>query len=159
VTFTEKEPSSNGSDAIEFMFCANSGEKILPLASSASGGELSRVLLAAELASKSKKSQTQTVIFDEIDSGTGGKAGEKIGKKLNELSNKKQVFLITHLAQSAAFAKNHIKIYKETKNSRVYTKAGILTKNEHIEEIARMVSGQKITKSAIEHAKELVDLA
>ena len=159
IKFTEKEPSSNGSDAIEFMFCANSGEKILPLASSASGGELSRVLLAAELASKSKKSQTQTVIFDEIDSGTGGKAGEKIGKKLNELSNKKQVFLITHLAQSAAFAKNHIKIYKETKNSRVYTKAGILTKNEHIEEIARMVSGQKITKSAIEHAKELVDLA
>jgi len=157
IKFTEKEPSSNGSDAIEFMFCANSGEKILPLASSASGGELSRVLLAAELASKSKKSQTQTVIFDEIDSGTGGKAGEKIGKKLNELSNKKQVFLITHLAQSAAFAKNHIKIYKETKNSRVYTKAGILTKNEHIEEIARMVSGQKITKSAIEHAKELVD--
>ena len=141
------------------MFCANSVEKLLPLASAASGGELSRLLLAAELASKSKKTQTQTVIFDEIDSGTGGKAGEKIGKKLARLSEKKQVFLITHLAQSAAFAKNHIKIYKETNNSRAYTKAGVLGKDERVKEIARMLSGQKITKSALEHAKELVDLS
>ncbi|MDR2191776.1 MAG: DNA repair protein RecN [Endomicrobium sp.] len=158
IKFDEKEPSSDGSDKIEFMFCANSGEKILPLVSSASGGELSRVLLAVEIASKSEKSRSQTVIFDEIDSGTGGKAGEKIGKKLAQLSNKKQVFLITHLAQSAAFAKTHIKVFKETKNSRVYAKAEILTEKEHIEEIARMVSGQKITKSAIEHAKELINL-
>jgi len=154
IKFEEKEPSAKGFDAIEFMFCANKGEKILPLRDSASGGELSRVLLAVELSSKLQSDQTS--IFDEIDTGTGGKTGEKIGKKLADLSAKKQVFSITHLAQVAAFAKTHIKIYKETENNRTYTKAKILSETEHVEEIARMISGEKITPAAIEHAKQLI---
>lgn len=155
IKFDKKEPSENGYDAIEFMFCANKGEKVLPLRASASGGELSRVLLAIELASPLKTGQT--VIFDEIDTGTGGKTGEKIGKKLSELSEKKQVLSITHLAQAAAFAQTHIKIFKETENSRTSTKAKILSKSEHIEEIARMISGEKITKAALEHASNLIN--
>jgi DNA repair protein RecN (Recombination protein N) len=82
--------------------------------------------------------------------------GKRIGEKLIELSKSKQVFSITHLAQVAAFAKTHIKIYKENKNSRTYTKAKMLTKTEHIEEIARMIPGEKITQPALEHAKNLV---
>ncbi|GHT69701.1 DNA repair protein RecN [Endomicrobiia bacterium] len=154
VNFDKKELSTNGYDLIEFMFCANEGEKILPLKNTASGGELSRVLLAIELSSKMKNDQT--TIFDEIDTGTGGTTGEKIGGKLAELSEKKQVFSITHLAQVAAFAKTHIKIYKETKKLRTYTKAKVLSEIEHIEEIARMISGEKITKAALQHAENLV---
>ncbi|MDR0800580.1 MAG: DNA repair protein RecN [Endomicrobium sp.] len=154
VKFDKKEPSADGYDLVEFMFCANKGEKILPLKNSASGGELSRVLLAVELSSKIKNDRV--VIFDEIDSGTGGKTGGKIGEKLSELARRKQVFSVTHLAQVAAFAGTHIKIYKETENSRTYTKAKMLTETEHVEEIARMISGEKITKAALEHAKDLV---
>jgi DNA repair protein RecN (Recombination protein N) len=154
VKFDRKEPSADGYDLAEFMFCANKGEKILPLKNSASGGELSRVLLAVELSSKIKNDRA--VIFDEIDSGTSGKTGEKIGEKLSELAGRKQVFSVTHLAQVAAFAGTHIKIYKETENSRTYAKAKILSEMEHIEEIARMISGEKITKAALEHAKDLV---
>ncbi|MCL2335733.1 MAG: DNA repair protein RecN [Endomicrobia bacterium] len=154
IKFDRKEPSGNGFDSAEFMFCANKGEKLLPLRSTASGGELSRVLLAIELSSKLKNDQT--TIFDEIDTGTGGKTGEKIGKKIAELAQKKQVFSITHLAQVAAFAATHVKIYKETEKSRTFTKAKTLSESEHIEEIARMISGENITKAAIEHAKSLV---
>ncbi|MCL2143881.1 MAG: DNA repair protein RecN [Endomicrobia bacterium] len=154
IKFELKEPSSDGYDAIEFMFCANKGEKILPLKDTASGGELSRVLLAIEVSSKLRNDMT--AIFDEIDTGTGGKEGGKIGKKLKELSKNKQVFSITHLPQVAAFAKTHIKIYKEISDSRTRTMAKILTNGEHIEEIARMISGEKITKTALEHAGELI---
>ncbi|MCL1901486.1 MAG: DNA repair protein RecN [Endomicrobia bacterium] len=154
ISFKQKEPSANGCDEIEFMFSANKGEKILPLKNTASGGELSRVLLAIEVSSKLKSDQT--TIFDEIDTGTGGKTGEKIGKKLSQLAKNKQVFSITHLAQVSAFAQTHIKIYKEIYDSRTYTKAKALTNDEHIEEIARMISGEKVTKSAVEHAKDLI---
>jgi DNA repair protein RecN (Recombination protein N) len=155
VKFDRKEPSANGYDTVEFMFCANKGEKILPLKSAASGGELSRVLLAIELSAKIQTYQTS--IFDEIDTGTGGKAGEKIGEELAELAKKKQVFSITHLAQVASFAKTHIKIYKEIEDSRTYTRAKVLKESEHIEEIARMVSGEKISKTALDHAKNLIN--
>lgn len=154
IKFTKKELSADGFDIIEFMFCANRGEKILPLRNSASCGELSRVLLAIELSAGIQDSQT--AVFDEIDTGTGGKIGGKIGAKLAELGVKKQVFSITHLPQVAAFAAAHIKVYKETKNSRTYTKAKVLKKSEHIEEIAMMVSGEKISKTALDHAKNLI---
>jgi DNA repair protein RecN (Recombination protein N) len=154
VKFEKKELSANGYDVAEFMFCANKGEKILPLRSTASGGELSRVLLAIELSTKIQSYQTS--VFDEIDTGTGGKTGEKIGEKLAELAKRKQVFSITHLAQVASFAKTHIKIYKEIENSRTYTRAKVLKECEHIEEIARMVSGEKISKTALDHARNLI---
>lgn len=154
INFRQKEASSNGYDEIEFMFCANKGEKILPLRNTASGGELSRVLLAIEISSDIKNGRT--AVFDEIDTGTGGKTGEKIGRKLAELAANKQVLSITHLAQVAAFAKTHIKIFKETVMERTYTKAKVLSENERIEEIARMISGEKISGAAVEHAKNLI---
>jgi DNA repair protein RecN (Recombination protein N) len=155
VKFERKEPSLTGYDVVEFMFCANKGEKILPLRSTASGGELSRVLLAIELSTKIQNCQTS--VFDEIDTGTGGKTGEKIGEKLADLAKRKQVFSITHLAQVASFAKTHIKVYKEIENLRTYTRAKVLKESEHIEEIARMISGEKISKTALEHAKSLIN--
>ncbi|MDR3244134.1 MAG: DNA repair protein RecN [Elusimicrobiota bacterium] len=155
--FEEKLPYANGYDKIEFMFCANKGESVLPLRNCASGGELSRVMLALELSSQFNKDQT--TVFDEIDTGTGGKTGGKIGKKLEALSKQKQVFSITHLAQVAAFADIHIKIYKDIENSRTFTKAKILSQQEHIEEIARMISGENITESAIDHSKNLIKLS
>ncbi|MDR2351071.1 MAG: DNA repair protein RecN [Endomicrobium sp.] len=154
VKFEKKEPSANGCDVAEFMFCANKGEKIFPLRSIASGGELSRVLLAVELSTKIQNYQTS--VFDEIDTGTGGKTGKKIGEKLAELAKRKQVISITHLAQVACFAKTHIKIYKEIEKSRTYTRAKVLKEYEHIEEIARMVSGEKISKTALDHARNLI---
>lgn len=154
IKFDKKEPSENGFDMIEFMFSTNKGEKILPLKNTASGGELSRVLLAIDLASHIKSDQT--TVFDEIDTGTSGRAGDRIGEKLLELSTKKQVFAITHLAQVSAFANTHIKIYKEIEKSRTYTKAIVLNKEEHIEEVARMISGKNVTDSALKHAKDLI---
>ncbi|MDR3124727.1 MAG: DNA repair protein RecN [Endomicrobium sp.] len=154
IKFDKKEPSDNGFDIVEFMFCANKGEKVLPLKNTASGGELSRVLLAIELASQIKSDQT--TVFDEIDTGTSGRVGEKIGEKLFELSTKKQVFAITHLAQVSAFAQTHIKIYKEIEKSRTYTKAVMLSQEEHIKEVARMISGKNVTDSALEHARDLI---
>jgi DNA repair protein RecN (Recombination protein N) len=154
IKFDKKEPSENGFDVIEFLFCANKGEKILSLKDVASGGELSRVLLAIELASQIESDQT--TVFDEIDMGTSGKVGDKIGEKLFELSTKKQVFAITHLAQVTAFAQTHIKIYKEIEKSRTYTKAVVLDKEEHIKEVARMISGKNITDFALKHARELI---
>jgi DNA repair protein RecN (Recombination protein N) len=154
IKFDKREPSENGFDVVEFMFCANKGEKVLPLKNTASGGELSRVLLAIELASQIKSDQT--TVFDEIDTGTSGRTGEKIGEKLFELSTKKQVFAITHLAQVSAFAQTHIKIYKEIEKSRTYTKAVMLSQEEHIEEVARMISGKNVTDFALEHARDLI---
>jgi DNA repair protein RecN (Recombination protein N) len=154
IKFDKKEPSENGFDVIEFLFCANKGEKVLPLKDVASGGELSRVLLAIELASQIESDQT--TVFDEIDTGTSGSVGDRIGEKLFELSGKKQVFAITHLAQVSSFAQTHIKIYKEIEKSRTYTKAVVLNKEEHIKEVARMISGKNITDFALKHAKELI---
>lgn len=157
IDFKKKEPSANGQDKIDFMFSANKGESVAPLRNAASGGEMSRVLLAIELSADFNAGQT--AVFDEIDTGTGGKAGEKIARKLSELSKQKQVFSITHLAQGAAFADTHVKIYKSAQGDRTFTKAKILSRDEHIEEIARMISGQEITQSALEHAQNLIAAA
>jgi DNA repair protein RecN (Recombination protein N) len=118
---------------------------------------MSRVMLALEVSSRIKLDQS--AIFDEIDAGTGGKAGEKIGKKLKVISKQKQVFSITHLAQVCAFADSHIKIYKDNNEDRTSTKAVVLSSQEHIKEIARMISGEQITQSALSHAENLINLS
>ncbi|MDR0486141.1 MAG: DNA repair protein RecN [Elusimicrobiota bacterium] len=157
ISFDKKPLSASGFDKIEFMFCANKGEEILPLRNCASGGEMSRVMLALELSSR--LNADQTAVFDEIDAGTGGKAGGKIGKKLETLSKEKQVFSVTHLAQVCAFSDSHIKIYKDDNDLRTRTKAEILPPQEHIKEIARMISGEQVTESALSHAKNLIGLS
>ncbi|MGE4384305.1 MAG: DNA repair protein RecN [Endomicrobiaceae bacterium] len=155
IEMQKQEITHYGYDNIEFMFSANKGEKLYPLSLVASGGEISRVMLALAT-TISNNYNIQTVIFDEIDTGTSGKTGEKIGKKLKNLSKNKQIISISHLAQIASNADTHIKIYKEIKDGRNVTKAKILNSKEHIEEIAKIISGEKITEYAIKHAEELI---
>ncbi len=156
ISIEKSEISRTGFDKLEFMFSANKGEKLYPLSLVASGGEISRVMLALST-TISDNYNVGTIIFDEIDTGTSGKTGEKIGKKLKSLSINRQIISISHLAQIASNADNHIKIYKEIEKSRNITKAKVLNTNERIEEIAKIISGEKITEHAIKHAEELIN--
>ena len=156
ISITKQEITQSGFDNVEFMFSANKGEKIQSLSEVASGGEISRIMLALAT-TISKYYNIQTIIFDEIDTGTSGKTGDKIGKKLKQISKDKQVISISHLAQIAASAKNHLKIFKETIKERTTTHAKLLNKQEHIEEVANIISGKTVTQNAIKHAKELIE--
>jgi len=156
IAIEKSEISRTGFDKLEFMFSANKGEKLYPLSLVASGGEISRVMLALST-TISDNYNVGTIVFDEIDTGTSGKTGEKIGKKLKSLSNNRQIISISHLAQIASNADNHIKIYKEAEKGRNITKAKILNNTERIEEIAKIISGEKITEHAIKHAEEMLN--
>jgi DNA repair protein RecN (Recombination protein N) len=156
ILIEKSEISRTGFDKLEFMFSANKGEKLYPLSLVASGGEISRVMLALST-TISDNYNVGTIIFDEIDTGTSGKTGEKIGKKLKSLSADRQIISISHLAQIASNADNHIKIYKETEKSRNITKAKVLNDKERVEEIAKIISGEKITEHAIKHAEEMLN--
>ncbi|WP_413853614.1 DNA repair protein RecN [Candidatus Ruminimicrobium bovinum] len=147
--------SRNGYDKVEFLFNSNLGQQLKPLADVASGGELSRVLLAIAVILSNFYS-VGTIIFDEIDTGVSGLTGEKIGKKLKNISKQKQVILISHLAQVVSNADKHIKVYKDIVDNKTVTKVKVLNEQEHIKEIATLISGEKITEYAIKHAKELV---
>lgn len=156
ISIEKSEISRTGFDKLEFMFSANKGEKLYPLSLVASGGEISRVMLALST-TISDNYNVGTIVFDEIDTGTSGKTGEKIGKKLKSLSDNRQIISISHLAQIASNADNHIKIYKETEKSRNITKAKVLNDKERVEEIAKIISGEKITEHAIKHAEEMLN--
>lgn len=156
ISITKQEITQSGFDNVEFMFSANKGEKIQSLSEVASGGEISRIMLALAT-TISKYYNIQTIIFDEIDTGTSGKTGDKIGKKLKQISKDKQVISISHLAQIASNANNHLKIFKETANDRTTTHAKLLNKQEHIEEVANIISGATVTKNALKHAQELIE--
>ena len=156
INIEKSEITRTGFDKLEFMFSANKGENLYPLSLVASGGEISRVMLALST-TISDNYNVGTIIFDEIDTGTSGKTGEKIGKKLKSLSNNRQIISISHLAQIASNADNHIKIYKETEKSRNITKARVLNSEERVEEIAKIISGEKVTEHAIKHAEEMLN--
>lgn len=156
ISIDRQEISRTGFDKIEFMFSANKGEKLYPLSLVASGGEISRVMLALST-TISNNYNVDTIIFDEIDTGTSGKTGDKIGKKLKSLSKDRQIISVSHLAQIASNADNHIKIYKETLKDRNLTKVKILNSKERIEEIAKIISGEQITKHALKHAEEMLE--
>ena len=152
-----KKVSLNGIDQIHFCLSPNPGEALRPLSKIASGGELSRIVLALKAVLSQTKS-IETLIFDEVDAGIGGAVSEKVGLKLKQLSEKHQVICITHLAQIARYAKSQMKISKEIINNRTCTKIHVLTKKkERIEEIARMISGTAITQATLNHAKELLN--
>ena len=151
-----EKPAENGINEISFLISTNKGEPLKPLTSIASGGELSRIMLALKTI-LSEFLDIPVLIFDEIDSGTGGETSFAIGKKLKEISQNHQVFVITHLPQVAAFSNNHYKIFKESKQDRIVSKIQKLDGNERIEEIARMLSGEKITEKTLEAAKELLN--
>jgi DNA repair protein RecN (Recombination protein N) len=155
--------ASHGWDTVEYRIATNVGEPLKPVDEIASGGEMSRVMLALKVsveegAARGKK-RTQvprTLVFDEIDIGIGGRAAEAVGQKLKALSKAQQVLCVTHLPQIAAFANQHFLIEKQEKQGRTKTSVRLLNDDERTEEIARMLSGAKLTETSIRHAEQLL---
>ncbi|MHB9156318.1 MAG: DNA repair protein RecN [Endomicrobiales bacterium] len=154
----EDSPSSAGWDRLAFLFSANPGEDLKPLAAIASGGETSRVMLAVKTV-LARADRVPVLIFDEIDAGIGGPMGQTVGKKLKELSKHRQVLCITHLPQIAVFGGLHLSVAKETEDQRTFTRVRLLAEKERREEVARMLSGEEITPAARKHAAELLQNA
>lgn len=150
-----KEWNINGPQKIEFMFTSNVGEEVKSLSGTASGGEISRVMLALK-GVLGKADTTPILVFDEIDTGIGGKTAYTIGKKLKELASNHQVISITHLAQVAAFADKHLVVIKEEKDGRTITQCLNITGAEREKEIARMMSG-KDDENSILAAKNMIE--
>ena len=148
----------DGQDELEFLISSNAGEEPKPLAKIASGGELSRVMLSIKNV-LAQKDRVGTAVFDEIDTGVSGKAAQKIGQKLQEVSHNRQVICVTHLAQVAVYADHHLLIEKSEEDGRTYTRIKPLDRQGRVEEIARMISGENLTETAIQNAREMLSLA
>lgn len=156
--FLSEEAHESGFDDVEFYIATNMGEPLKPLAKVASGGELSRMMLAMKTIF-SKSQGITSIIFDEVDTGVSGRVAQAIANKIYMVAVHSQVLCITHLPQVAAMADNHLYISKSVENDRTKTHVDALEITEKIEEIARMLAGTEITKLTLEHAKELTVLA
>ena len=154
----EVEMNTRGIDKIEFLISVNPGEEPKPVSKIASGGELSRMMLAIKTV-LSRADFVQTLIFDEIDTGISGSAADRVGKKLHQLSADSQVLCVTHQAQIAAFADNHLFISKSVHDERTFTQVDSLDEQGRVRELARIVGGEQITDSALNHAKQLLEAA
>ena len=152
--------TATGFDSVVYLISPNPGEPLRPVEQIASGGELSRVMLALkatiEAGKKSKSHGQRTLVFDEIDTGIGGRAAEAVGKKLKSLARANQVLCITHLPQIASFADHHYLIEKREAAGRAKTLVRLLGSSERTEEIARMLSGAKLTETSRQHAEQLL---
>lgn len=146
------QPSAHGLSDVTLLFTANPGEELGPLSDVASGGELSRVMLAI---STVLGADTPTVVFDEVDAGIGGAAALAVAAQLRELAASRQVMVVTHLAQIAAQAQHHYLVEKAVEDGRTVSRVRLLTPNERLAEIARMLSGNT-SKAALSHARELL---
>ena len=155
VKFTETDFTETGIDNIEFLISANKGEELKPLAKIASGGELSRIMLAIKSV-LADKDETDTLIFDEIDAGVSGRAAGKIAVKLNDVSKHRQVLCITHLPSIAAFADNHMLISKKVTNDKTYTSVTPLDTDSRVSEIARIIGGNENDKAHLDSARQLL---
>ncbi len=155
---TGDERSRHGREQIRFMVSANPGQPLKPLASVASGGELSRISLAIALAATEQMS-LPTLIFDEVDSGIGGAVAEVVGRQLRALGERCQVFCVTHLPQVAACAHHHLQVQKQRNNDSTTTRLQPLDNRQRIDEIARMLGGARITKQSRAHAEEMLKAA
>jgi DNA repair protein RecN (Recombination protein N) len=144
-----------GLDQIEFLLAANAGEAPKLLRETASGGELSRVMLALK-SILSEADKIPILIFDEIDTGIGGEIGLALGKYLKGLSKTKQVLCITHLASIASFADHHLRVEKKESGGRTTTEVSAIDGDERVREVARMLSGQAVTETSLQHAQELI---
>jgi DNA repair protein RecN (Recombination protein N) len=150
--------TENGIDVAECYLSANVGEDLRPLARIASGGELSRIMLALKSLAL-EDADAPTVIFDEVDAGIGGAVAEVVGRKLGALARRRQVLCITHLPQIAAFADHHFAVEKSTARGRTRSTARRLRAEERCDEIARMLGGVKVTAEAKRHAEQLLATA
>jgi DNA repair protein RecN (Recombination protein N) len=169
VTVTPNEDpahwTTHGWDMVEYRIATNAGEPLKPLDEIASGGEMSRVLLALKVSveegankaqSKKKAQVPRTLVFDEIDIGIGGRAAEAVGQKLKALSRAQQVLCVTHLPQIAAFADQHFLIEKREHSGRTKTSVRLLESANRTEEIARMLSGATVTDTSLKHAEQMI---
>lgn len=147
---------SNGKDELEFLIATNKGSGYEDLKKIASGGEMSRIMLAIK-SILSNYSNLPTIIFDEIDTGVSGEVSNRIASVMSSMSENMQVIAITHLPQIAAKGSDHFKVYKTDIDKQTVTKIKLLTENERIEELAEMLSGKEIVDSAIVHAKQLLN--
>jgi DNA repair protein RecN (Recombination protein N) len=168
--------SATGIDRIEFQISPNPGEPLRPLARIASGGELSRIMLALETVTdvrqspvsagkKARRSRdaeegqsSRTLVFDEVDSGIGGRAAETVGRKLRELGASRQVLCVTHLPQIARFAHHHFRVEKIEQSGRTVTRVERLEGRDRVTELARMLSGSQVTDAVLKHASELLEI-
>jgi DNA repair protein RecN (Recombination protein N) len=154
--------TSTGCDEVECRISTNPGEPLKPLAEIASGGEMSRVMLALKVAVEensaktSRKPTPRTLVFDEIDIGIGGRAAEAVGQKLKSLSRGQQVLCVTHLPQIAAFADQHLAVEKREDHGRTKTQIRVLDDRARTHEVARMVSGAKVTETSLQHAAQMI---
>jgi len=148
--------TDSGIDRAVFMIAPNIGEELKPLASIASGGELSRVILALK-AILAETDSVETVVFDEVDAGIGGGTAEVVGRKLSELGKHHQIICITHLPQIAKFGRHHFSIAKHVTGGRTHTVIRPLSREDRYQEIARMLGGEKITQTTLNHARELLE--
>lgn len=146
----------NGMDIMEIMISVNAGETPKPISRIASGGELSRIMLAIKNV-VAEKEEIPTLIFDEIDTGVSGRAAQKIGIKLREISRYRQVLCVTHLSQIAIMADKHLLIEKAARDGRTYTTVSELDEERRIKEIARIICGDNASETALKNAKELLD--
>lgn len=150
-------PSAQGSDAIEFQVAAHVGVPLQPLAKVASGGELARISLAISVIT-SNANPVQTLIFDEVDSGIGGAVAEVVGKLLRQLGSSRQVLCVTHLPQVAALGANHWRVKKTSVKGATHSHIDILTDDERVDEIARMLGGVELTDTTKAHAREMLSV-
>lgn len=147
--------SAHGLEQVEFIVCTNPGQPAKPLGKVASGGELSRISLAIQVACAAK-TNVATLVFDEVDVGIGGAVAQIVGKLLRELGRSNQVLCVTHLPQVAAQGHTHLHVNKQTKRNQTHTDIAALAQDEKVSEIARMLGGLKITEQTLAHARELI---
>jgi DNA repair protein RecN (Recombination protein N) len=152
-TWTER-----GLEQAEFLLSPNPGEELRPLARIASGGELSRILLALNAAAHLEE-PGKSLVFDEVDAGIGGRVAEVVGRKLRTLARRHQVLCVTHLPQIAAFAQAHHAVTKRVERGRTLAEVRRLSPDESVDEVARMLGGETITEAARRHAREMVKQA
>jgi len=155
IDFAQVELNSRGIDKLEFLISTNPGEEPKPVSKIASGGELSRMMLAIKTV-LSGADFVETLIFDEIDTGISGSAAGRVGKKLSQLSSARQVLCVTHQAQIAAFADNHLLISKTVRDDRTYTVVQALDEDGRVRELARIVGGEEVSSTAYDHARDLL---
>lgn len=156
VEIKETNYGTSGKDDVEFLICTNVGEDFKPLTKIASGGELSRIMLAMKSV-LTLSEREKTLVFDEIDTGVSGGTAQKIGEKLRSISNENQVICITHLPQISALAKNHYLIEKNVDNGRTHTTVKLLQGEERVREIARTLGGAEVTEITLANARELLN--
>ena len=151
----KQEPDADGMDEVRFMFAANKNGELQPVAQTASGGEISRLMLCIK-AMIAGFTALPTIIFDEVDTGVSGDIADKMGNIMQDLGGKMQVFAITHLPQIAAKGSAHYYVYKEDKDEKTVTRIKPLSDEERVQEVARMLSGASLTKASLANAKDLL---